>query len=285
LAAHPLDRKLEGLGVGFARFADDTIIWSSEYPKVCSAASALEEAAKDMGVEMNLSKSAGISLLVPEGGPAEFKPKEAIDFLGYRISATAIGIRTASLKRIKQWVSYLIYSNLLQEPQRGTFLPARVAPPIDRDYVVAIFQIRRYLYGDLSERTLRRHLARDIPLVRYKGLMSFYPILDDEQLLRELDGWLLRTIHSTLRRRRALYVSNGFTLPDPHGLSPRQLVSFIAKTSDGAKLDLRVPSFARMSRLLRKASSVHGANAVASPQTLYGSSGVRKAFSVYGPLI
>jgi RNA-directed DNA polymerase len=37
VAAYPLDRKLEGLGVGFARYADDTLIWGDSYDIVCRA--------------------------------------------------------------------------------------------------------------------------------------------------------------------------------------------------------------------------------------------------------
>lgn len=165
-----------------------------------------------MGVAINLAKSAGISILTPDGAPAEFKAKSSVDFLGYKISSTCIGIKDRSVRDIKEWVSYLIYSNLLESPKRGVLIPQRVATHVDRDYVVMIFQIRRYLYVDLSETQLRRYLARDTPRIQYHGLMSFYPIVDDERLLRRLDGWLKHTVYTSLRVRARLFQNAGITV-------------------------------------------------------------------------
>lgn len=278
IAAHPLDQQLERLGVGFARFADDTLIWSDDYTAICKAANALDEVSRAMGVEINASKSPGVSILTPSDMSAEFKAKSSIEFLGYEISADRISIRSRSVKRIKDWLSYLVFSNLLREPRSGVCLRSRILPPVDRDYVVMIFQIRRYLYGDLSESQLRRYLARDIPRVSYRGLMSFYPILDDDDLVAQLDGWLLHTVYTALRARsRMFHVAGVPSLPQPHGLAKVDLATFTTRSTKGSYLDLRLPSFSRMSRLLSKASRLFGANAVANPQSFYGSSVSRRA--------
>jgi len=115
VAAYPLDRKLEGLGVGFARYADDTLIWGDSYDIVCRAVNALEETAAEMGVELNFNKSEGISILCPEGLQAEFRAKAAVSFMGYKIGSNLISFRPETLKNSQDWLSYLIYSNLLQE--------------------------------------------------------------------------------------------------------------------------------------------------------------------------
>jgi len=52
-----LDRRLERLGVGFARYADDTLIWSESYDGIGRAANALEDAGVEMGVGLNFLKS------------------------------------------------------------------------------------------------------------------------------------------------------------------------------------------------------------------------------------
>lgn len=285
IAAQPLDDRLERLGVGFVRFADDTLIWSDDYSLICRAVTTLEDTARDMGVDLNLAKSAGIHILTPDGAPAEFKQKPMVEFLGYKVSADRLSIRTKNVADIKEWISYLLYSNLLEGPKRGNLVAARVAPPVDRDYVVFLFQLRRYLYGDLSEKQLRRYLARDMPRIRYRGLMSFYPILDDETQLRELDGWLLHTVYTTLRFRERLFVGAGVTqLPGPHGLPKAKLPRFFGKSTEGATLDLRLPSFARMGRLLHRASKLYGANAIANPAAGYGASAARRAIQHgYGP--
>jgi hypothetical protein len=224
-----------------------------------------------MGVDINISKSPGISILTPDGATAEFRAKPTVEFLGYKISSDRISIRDKNVHAIKNWISFLIYSNLLLEPRRGNLIAARVAPPVDRDYVVFLYQIRRYLYGDLSERELRRYLARDTPQIRYRGLMSFYPIVDDEDLLHKLDGWLLHTVYTTLLLRQRMFAAAGITTAaPPHGLSKTDLVNFFATTSAGRTLDLRLVSFARMGKLLMHASKLYGANAIANPLIAYG---------------
>jgi len=155
VAAYPLDRRLETLGVGFARYADDTLIWGDSYDIVCRAVNALEETAAEMGVQLNFNKSEGISILSPEGLPAEFRPKTSVSFIGYKIGSNTISFRPETLKKSQSWLSYLIYSNLLQEPKKGTLSQERIGD-VDWDYVIALAQIRRYLYGELSESQLRK---------------------------------------------------------------------------------------------------------------------------------
>jgi len=225
LAAYPLDRHLERLGVGFARYADDTLIWSDSYAEIGRAANALEEAASEMGVAFSFLKSKGITLLSPAGLKAEFAAQNAVDFLGYKISQDHLSIRHESITRIKSHISFLIYQNLLQEPKRGNCPSVRMLGEIDMDYPVLIYQLRRYLYGGLSESMLRRFLVRQIPKLRFKGLMSFYPIVDDEDLLKKLDGWMLACTMRAIKLRGALW-SQYYpgTLPTPHGKSSAQVL-------------------------------------------------------------
>jgi len=267
VAAYPLDRKLEQLGVGFARYADDTLIWAESYDVACRAVNALEETALEMGVELNFRKSEGISILCPEDLPAEFKSKSAISFVGYQIGAKIISIRTAKVEQVKKWMSYLIYSNLLQSPKAGHVLVQRVSQGIDRDYVIMLAQIRRYLYGELSESQLRKYMARQTPLMRYHGLMSFYPIVNDEGLLKALDGWLLNSVHRALKVRAKLFRKAGLTLlPPPHGKSKMELLKLSYRPRPGQFVDLRFPSIARVARLMRRASTTYGASAIANPK-------------------
>lgn len=265
-AAYPLDRKLEALGVGFARYADDTLIWGDSYDIVCRAVNALEETAAEMGVELNFNKSEGISILCPEDVPAEFKAKSSVSFIGYQIGSKLISFRRENLKDSQDWLSYLIYSNLLQEPKKGRIAYDRVAGDIDWDYVVMLAQVRRYLYGELSESQLRKYMARQTPLMRYHGLMSFYPVVNDEPVLRHMDGWLLNSVYRALRLRGKLLMEAGLSpLPIPHGLPRSELVKLRHITREGRRIDLRFPSIARVARLIRRASKTYGASAIASP--------------------
>jgi RNA-directed DNA polymerase len=269
VAAYPLDRKLEALGVGFARYADDTLIWGDSYDIVCRAVNALEETASEMGVQLNFVKSEGISIVCPEGLPAEFKSKSAVSFVGYKIGSSIISMRESTLKRAKDWMSYLIYSNLLQEPKRGTTLITRLTYGIDHDYRIMLSQLRRYLYGELSESQLRKYMARQTPLIRYHGLMSFYPIVNDEALLKDLDGWLLNSVHRALRLRAKLFRKAGIKLlPPPHDLPKTELLKLGYRPRAGEFVDLRFPSIARVASLIRRASRTYGASAIANPKSL-----------------
>ncbi|RYY96957.1 MAG: hypothetical protein EOO11_12195 [Chitinophagaceae bacterium] len=256
LAAHPLDRRLENLRVDFARYADDTIVWSDDYAELCRAVIVLTEAAQEMGVEVNMKKSPGIRLLTNEGAATELNSARYVEFIGYRVNAQTIGIRKSSATRIKDHISKLIYTNLLEQPHKQQFVPSRITGIIDHDYATMIAQIQRYMYGDLTEEMLAKYITGDIPKMKYKGLMSFYPIVDDEKQLIQLDGWLLRTIHSSLRVRAAHFQSVGIspTAP-PHGEPKQFLISPALKS-------LRVPSFRKIAHVLRRAAQVHGPNAV-----------------------
>lgn len=265
VAAWPLDRSLERLGVGFARYADDTLIWSHDYGRVCAAADTLNEAAVAIGADLNLSKSEGISLFGPAAAPMELASKKSrVDFVGYSFSARGTGIRPTTRDRIKNRMSHLIYKNLLEQLKAGNFVPSRWAAPVDRDYVVLIYQLRRYLYGDLSERKLWRYLGKTTPRIHYKGVMAFYPLVDEPGALERLDGWLLHTVWTSLRVRARLIRATGvsYGVP-PADVTKQELLRLRTRSSNGTLLDLRLPSFVRMGTLLRRAAEVHGANAIA----------------------
>jgi RNA-directed DNA polymerase len=263
VAAWPLDRALERLGVGFARYADDTLIWSPDYARLCEGVDAINEEAESIGVRLNLRKSEGISILAPTEAPAEFKSKPTVEFVGYAFSASGISIRASAVQRIKKRIAYLIYRNLIEAPKRGQIVPTRFAPPVDRDYVVLIYQLRRYLYGDLSEEKLRKYLGRTAPRMHYKGVMSFYPLVDDSSLLKQLDGWLLHTVFTSVKERQRILLAAGHsvTVP-PHTTAKANLPNFFGMSTGGTTLDLRLPSLVRMGKLLRRAAQTHGPNTI-----------------------
>jgi RNA-directed DNA polymerase len=264
IAAYKLDQRLERLGIGFCRYADDTVIWSSEYGQVSKAFEVLNEVSKEMGVKLNLDKSDGINLLADEEeSKTELSSKRSFDFLGYKLSQKKVGIRSSSVNRAKARLSRIVHSNLIGSIEKGQIVPRRWNNPVDRDYVVMIWQIRRYLYGDLTEKRLRAFLSGLTPSIRFKGYLSAYPLVNDEEQLKDLDGWLLNTIYFCLIKRTKILNQSGYSiLPVPHGLAKQALLKLRAQSTNGSVLDLRVPSFLRMNQLLRKASHLYGANQV-----------------------
>ena len=100
VACWRLDRSLENEGIRFARYADDTIIWSKEYSKISKAFELINNFSRDTGIPINYQKSEGISLLQKKGIPSEFiSTKEFIEFLGYKVSTEYIGIKDNSIKK------------------------------------------------------------------------------------------------------------------------------------------------------------------------------------------
>ena len=270
LAASDLDRSLERLGVGFARYADDTVIWSPSYDRVTRAAEALHGASDLIGPEINVAKSPGISLLtLPESSAAEMRSVHAIDFLGHSVGLRTTSMRTRSVDRIKARVLVLIHNNLTREPLAGTQAAARIRGGLDRDYIVFIFQLRRYLYGSLSETAIRRYQTGSIPRRSMFGVMSYYPLVDDDAQLRGLDGWLSKTVWLALQKRKRLLVIAGLTAPEPAGLAREALFSFRPPLRGASRLDLRLPSFVRAGVAIRRAVAAHGLDVVADSHPLY----------------
>jgi len=263
IAAWDLDRSLERLGVSFVRYADDTAVWSTDYAQLCRAVDTLHEMASRIGCPINLEKSKGIRLLVPPGAPSELTRVDSIEYLGHRITSSSTGMKDRVVQRIKERIRQLAYFNLIREPEAGTQNLTRLQK-VDKDYVTYIWQLRRYLYGDISERRLRRFQARGVPRRRFRGAMSFFPLLNDHKQLAELDAWLVCTTCMAMRKRTRLLHGLGYTsLPDPHGVPCRALANYVRKSqTTGGSLDLRVPSFRRIASVISQAAKQYGTGSI-----------------------
>ncbi|MBH5301037.1 hypothetical protein K1I36_00285 [Corynebacterium silvaticum] len=271
MAAHELDRELERLGVCFVRFADDTLIWSPSYEQICRAVESLHDCVDRMGVEINEIKSPGIRLLVPEAsGGAEIASTSSVDFLGHTLGLKKVRIKESSIRKIKSRIEHLIYTNLLLEPLRQKQDKGRLSyPDVDKDYVTLIFQIRRYLYGSLSEEDLRRYRRGAVSRLKFDGVMSYFPLVDDKTQLNALDGWIVNVIWLALKKRSKLLSAEGMALPKPHGLSRSDLIEFKSRDASRYELDLCIPSFRRISEVIRDAVDTHGLNVITDKKTFY----------------
>lgn len=270
VAASELDRGLERLGVGFVRYADDTLIWSTDYGRIGEAASILHEASSHIGSPINSEKSLGIRLLAKEETVhVEMSSTKHVEYLGHRLGLREVRMKDASVDRIKHRVGELIFTNLLLEPLNGTQERSRLSD-VDKDYATLIWQLRRYLYGPLTEKDIRRFQTGAIPPMSFEGVMSFFPLIDDEGSLRELDEWIAARIWLALRKRARLLRAAGLNTPHPHALQKAQLVSFTSTSSrTGDLVDLRVPSVRKIARVIRLAVSTHGLGVVTGRAPLY----------------
>lgn len=255
----------------FARYADDTIVWSPDYQKICSAFSIIHNFSSAAGVPINAEKSAGISLLSKAGLPSELSNKKThVDFLGYSISVSAVSIKSTSVKKIKKQISYLLYRNLIQ-PLKGDKLRGLVIPSNDRDdaLLIAMMQIRRYMFGGLTSQKLRNYISGRAKRIPFKGIMSFYPLVNDETQLKALDGWLVSVIFRALQLRLRLLKKWRFDRSHifPFKVRRDELVhEFRAYLIKGKPL-LEIPSFMLVYKALRKGLISRGINNVMNPES------------------
>jgi hypothetical protein len=264
-----LDRKLEDEGLRFARYADDTIIWTRDYSKICKAFEIINDFSNTTGILINYDKSDGISLLQKEGMRSEFvNPKSFIEFLGYKISVSNISIRRSSVSNIKKQISCLLYKNLIQPIKNTPVQAARFPTSLkDADFLTAISEIRRYLYGNLTETTLKKFLNGTYVKLNFKGIMSFYPLIDDEIQMKELDKWLVSTILNTLRKRQRLLLRIGYPANFfPFDLSSTNLINLCKTTRNGW---LQIPSFLRIYLALQMGVKNLGIEQVMNPESKY----------------
>jgi RNA-directed DNA polymerase len=264
-----LDKELEAEGLRFARYADDTVIWSRDYQKICRAFSIITAFSDDAGVAINIKKSAGISLLSREGLPSELMHcKSNIDFLGYSIHVDKVSIKSDSVRNIQARISYLLYRNLIQ-PLKGTVLRGLVIPANNRDaaFTTAIMQVRRYLYGGLTGQHLRNYIGGRTKRIYFKGIMNFYPLVTDEEQLKALDGWLLSTIHRSLQLRGRLLRDWGYDRfhTFPFNVGRNELLVACRRKIVHQKRLLEIPSFMLLYRAWAKGLISEGMDKIARP--------------------
>lgn len=250
-----LDKSLEKFGLRFARYADDTVIWSPSYSAICESFVLINRFSKEAGVPINPRKSEGISLLTRAGLPAELPSKPAFDFLGYSVGVDEISIKKNAELRIKKQISYLLYKNLIQplkdKPLRGLVIPSNDKDPA---LLTAMMQIRRFMYGGLSRREINEYIKGRKKTIHFKGIMSFYPLVNNLEQLRELDGWLLSVIHRSIHLRSRLLITHGFnrSASFPFNIERKDLIKRLSRRRIAGKRLLDVPSFTLIYMALEK---------------------------------
>ncbi|AQP37185.1 reverse transcriptase domain-containing protein [Vibrio anguillarum] len=266
------DADLEKEGVKFSRYADDTIVWTPEYSKICNAFGLINHFSNDAGVKINAAKSDGISLLTKEGLPSEISAKSSLDFLGYTLSVDNVSIKDKSVLKVKKQISYILYRNLIQ-PLKQSSLAGQEIPANDKDknFLSAMMQVRRYMYGGLSKKQIKDYLSGRTKRIYFKGIMSFYPLVNDTKQLTELDGWLLSVIYRAVQLREQLLRVNwnyNRSHSFPFDQSREQLLITCAKTKIGGKYLLEIPSFLLVHQALKKGLQESGIEKVMNPDSL-----------------
>lgn len=277
LVLRELDDDLERLGIRFVRFADDILAWSDSYDEISRAANRILAWSRKSGVYVNVNKSNGIRLLVPDGNfRTEIPGIEKIEYLGHSISYKGISPSLNSIVSFKNSVNNIIYETLLKGPVKNTQNFGRLTckgSVNDNDYILCIMRLRRLIYGKLSEISVKKYSnARSIPRVSLSGWVANFPESNVIDVYRELDGWLVDSIWAALCKRISLLSpgldQHGLKYPDQWKKSKKNLinaVSYPAEVILGVvdkgpenKIDLTIPSLAKMHKVVRLAALKHG---------------------------
>ena len=271
LVCWQLDKKLELAGLRFARYADDTIIWANDYQKINTAYEIVYKFSAETGVAINLEKSEGISLLCPKDHKSEFTQcKDSVDFLGYKLSKEKISIKEKSVTKIKKDISFILYKHLIQ-PLKPSILRSLTIPANNKDIDLlrAISEIRRFLYGDLTDEMISNYINGASNRIFFKGTMSFYPLLNDELQLRQLDTWLVLAVFKSIKIRKRLLAKHGYNRSHsaPFNIRKKDIASTLRKQKEGGKKKLQLPSFFFIYQALKKGLSDMGVEGVMNPKS------------------
>lgn len=274
VALLPLDRSLERLNVGFARFSDDILLWGADYAAVRAGVDMLFEWSNGSGVGISKSKSRGLQILSPAGiiGRSEIRDVDSVEFLSHKISLRSVGLASRPKRDIRRRLSKLIYANLLRQPLAGTQDLARLDNGIDRDYLTLVSQLRRLLYGGLSPRQVFKFSRSGyVPLTHLTGFVAGHPVVTEEGDWQDLDKWLRRQIWLALRRRASLLRKAGHAGSCIPWDVPVHMLSRQSHRSQhtSVRVNMRVPSATQMARVVRRATELHGTRVTERPRGVY----------------
>ena len=138
--------------------------------------------------------------------------------------------------------------------------------------MTALGQIRRYLYGGLNDQKLRRFRLGIITKLNFRGIMSYYPLVNDEAQLRNLDGWLIYCLQQSLRKREKIWLANGSNLLPGPSIDWIENIARLKSWKhpiNGELYDLRVPSFFQISQTIRIALNRGGIQSASNPRSFY----------------
>lgn len=273
LVCWELDKGLEGCGVKFARYADDTVIWTSEYSKICDAFKCIADFSKKTHVKINADKSHGIHLLIKEGMRSEMQAKYSFDFLGYKLSVGAVSIKDARVSKINADICRILFKHLVQ-PLTYTPLRALIIPSSgeDKSLISAMGEIRRYLYGGLTSQQISNFVAGRTKHIYFKGLMSYYPLVNDINQLRQLDGWLVSAIYRAVQQRGKLLAGHGYgsrLSSFPFNVAKKDMLQDYGRIVVKRKKLYEIPSLSLLHSALTQAVKEVGIKRVMNPKSIF----------------
>lgn len=215
LANHDLDRKLSAESGKFVRFADDVVAICGSYEEAQRLERCFDRHCSESGLIVNRRKSPGIAVI--SDYPHEIRTINDFTYLGYGFKDAGLTMPEKTKRKLQQKVSRLINIYLINALSHG-FNKKRASrkKKFDWDLLGLIYELRRGFYGGLREQDIQNFLYRQGQLQTMRGLMGFYCLIEDPQVLRELDGWLVNMVRrACVERRRILRAKFHSDCPTP----------------------------------------------------------------------
>lgn len=172
--------------------------------------------------------------------------------------------------KIKREITYILYKHLIQ-PLNPTKLRSITIPANNKDehLLSAISEIRRFLYGDLTDEMIANYINGASNKIFFKGTMSFYPLINDEIQLRALDRWLVITVYKSIKLRKKLLANHGFVRSHtfPFNVRKMDIALELKKQKINGKKRLQLPSFYFIYQALKKGLADLGVGGVMNPKS------------------
>lgn len=216
ISNNDLDRKLAFESGKFVRFADDVVALADNYEGAIRLEKCFVAHCEVSGLVLNKEKSPGIALI--SNHDQELRTHNGFTYLGYHFTESGLEMPDKSVVKLKQKISRLINIYLINALKVG-FNNNRASRPdcFDWDLLGFVSELRRSLYGGLSEKKITEFLNGDGNLERMRGLMGFYALLDEKGKLQKIDGWMVNiTLRACKTRNQILMAKYGATCPTPN---------------------------------------------------------------------
>ena len=257
VAAHALDDELGRLNGTFARFADDSVVVNTSYEDALRTAEAFHRFARKSGVKINAIKSSGIRMFAD--APMEMAHISEFEFLGYRFTKSGLYVGSRAIHNIKRRCSAIIYNNLLLHPRRvNAISQKRLGHGFkDWDLVTCINELRSYVYGGLSQAAIDQTLNSKETIKNISGAVSYFALVEDWRVFRELDGWLVNVLQRAYSERIKT-AANASKKRIIASLPTERLIDGKWYKFSGIPMETKLPSFFSAWRAARKSWSRHG---------------------------
>ena len=262
VAAHPLDEKLGRLNGTFARFADDSVVVNTSYEDALKTAEAFHQFATRSGVKINPAKSSGIRMF--SDVEMEMAHIAEFEFLGYKFRRAGLYMGDRAKSAIKRRCAKIIYNNLLLHLRRTKKLSKkRIGKGFrDWDLVTCINELRAFIYGGMSQAMIDESISGSNTARNISGAVSYFALVEESFVFRELDGWLSDVIERAYNAR--VYSAGAFAGIKMGQLSKDDLIAGSWYKFAPISIETKLPSFFHAWRVARKSWSRHGLGGIDS---------------------